>query len=437
MVTVAEECPFAAVVDDGLLSSICSYCFSWSLEMDQPLKRCIKCKVMHYCGAECQKNDLLDHKNECTRLAATGCMSVPPRPVRLISRMIIKLARESSLSEKSRAFNGRTVGDMIDNSQFIEKDPDQIAIIENISKAISLFLEKELIPQPAALISIYGMYITNSFAIYDRNHLRKIGAGLYVGLSIHEHSCTPDAYIVYDGRKALMRTANVDVTYNTELTVSYIHMMQTTPKRRQQLKKQYYFDCMCNGCCNRGRDMLARSVRSTCCTDGICMFDPSDTELICNKCGGKSKMSVEKAVALNTEMERKIDIMDEKLKKLSAEVEIVDILSEALRTYNRFAKVLSPMNMALALYAKYFLFYEPMNRGLFPFGKRYAHLTVPVHRRYLPNGCPELAMFLLDVHVARLDEQQHDVDFNLMNEVRIQRCCWIGHSPCLISVVSN
>ncbi|GMT33043.1 hypothetical protein PFISCL1PPCAC_24340 [Pristionchus fissidentatus] len=65
MTDVVEEEPYAAVVHDEFLSSVCSYCFDKSFE-EKALSRCAKCKIVHYCSADCQKKDWRIHKTECS-----------------------------------------------------------------------------------------------------------------------------------------------------------------------------------------------------------------------------------------------------------------------------------------------------------------------------------------------------------------------------------
>ena len=74
-------------------------------------------------------------------------------------------------------------------------------------------------------------------------------------LSVHDHSCIPDANVIFSGSKAILRAPQhiSGLKYSPSLLIRYVPLMQTTPERRKQLKEQYYFECTCDLCKDKDR----------------------------------------------------------------------------------------------------------------------------------------------------------------------------------------
>lgn len=94
----------------------------------------------------------------------------------------------------------------------------------------------------------------NSFSVLD-GEMNSIGSALYLGASIMDHSCQPNAVATFDGRKLNIRTL-VDlprINWDT-IFISYIDQMDDTETRRKSLKDTYYFLCACSKCVLHGQD---------------------------------------------------------------------------------------------------------------------------------------------------------------------------------------
>jgi SET and MYND domain-containing protein len=89
-------------------------------------------------------------------------------------------------------------------------------------------------------------------------------------LSALNHSCDPDAFILFDGPKALIRPLKsgldgrpfdqVSVApvhsrriVRFQITISYCDLLSTTKERQLKLQQQYYFLCNCSICGNKRR----------------------------------------------------------------------------------------------------------------------------------------------------------------------------------------
>lgn len=67
------------------------------------------------------------------------------------------------------------------------------------------FLGETLMPNTAELMGIYGRTCINSFNILDVN-MNSIGVGVYLGASVIDHSCKPNAVVIFEGTTIIVRT---------------------------------------------------------------------------------------------------------------------------------------------------------------------------------------------------------------------------------------
>uniref|UniRef100_A0A914VIK4 SET domain-containing protein n=1 Tax=Plectus sambesii TaxID=2011161 RepID=A0A914VIK4_9BILA len=149
-------------------------------------------------------------------------------------------------------------------------------------------------------MDIFGKCVINGISISD-DDLNAVGIGLYVGLSALNHSCDPNAFISFDGPKALIRPlkSGLEGRPLDQITVSYCDLLATTKERQQQLQQQYYFLCDCSVCANKQRDGAMRSLRCPDCS-GEALLDDSDESKHIAKCWqcGKVMLNIDDAVSL-------------------------------------------------------------------------------------------------------------------------------------------
>lgn len=74
-----------------------------------------------------------------------------------------------------------------------------------LSAVLYQFLGESLMPNFAELMGIYGRICTNCFNILDIN-MNTIAAGIYLGPSVIDHSCKPNAVAVFEGTTIVIRT---------------------------------------------------------------------------------------------------------------------------------------------------------------------------------------------------------------------------------------
>ena len=86
--------------------------------------------------------------------------------------------------------------------------------------------------------------------------------GIYLGASVVDHSCCPNANVVFDGRNIVIRALIDFESHNCNeceysgnyldmgknVHISYIDVMEHTAVRIRKLQEQYYFTCQCPRC---------------------------------------------------------------------------------------------------------------------------------------------------------------------------------------------
>ena len=66
-------------------------------------------------------------------------------------------------------------------------------------------------------------------------------------LALLNHSCSPNAAIVFDRNIACLRSIR-DIKRDEQITISYVDNTYKRATRRQELRDQYFFECHCTGC---------------------------------------------------------------------------------------------------------------------------------------------------------------------------------------------
>lgn len=107
----------------------------------------------------------------------------------------------------------------------------------------------------ATFVEIYGKLVVNGFEITDDITKETIGWGIYLLPSIIDHSCQPNAMVLYQGGKNLSVISLMDISISSEyldfskhIQISYIDCLEPTEERRKLLKEQYFFECFCVKC---------------------------------------------------------------------------------------------------------------------------------------------------------------------------------------------
>ncbi|XP_012525631.1 histone-lysine N-methyltransferase SMYD3 isoform X2 [Monomorium pharaonis] len=242
--TILTGKPFAFVLSSQYKATRCDNCLKRG-----KLLKCSGCQHVCYCNRNCQKESWSIHKTECVCLKKLPPTLTLPDTARLMARIIIKLKQGGAdemdyYTEK----NFRKYKDLMSHCSNIEADVKRMEHFAMICKVLYQFLDKTLMPDITELIGIYGRIYTNCFGILDL-HLNTIGIGLYLGASVIDHSCKPNAVTIFEGTTIIIRTLtdlpSVDLS---QIRISYIDLLKSSKDRREKLHSLYFFWCDCERC---------------------------------------------------------------------------------------------------------------------------------------------------------------------------------------------
>ncbi|KAG5524985.1 hypothetical protein RHGRI_031610 [Rhododendron griersonianum] len=295
---ILNEEPFVSVASRASVDSRCEWCFSTS-----NLKRCSACQVVLYCGSTCQKSDWKLHRLECGVLSKVDkdrLKSLTPS-IRLMVKLYLrrKLQNEKIIPTTAtdnynlvEALVSRILiyvslwGSLRDISEIDEK---QLVLYAQMANLVNLILELPGIGIKE-IAENFSKLACNAHTICD-SELRPLGTGLYPVISIINHSCLPNAVLVFKGRLAVVRAVQ-HIPKGTEVSISYIETAGSTMTRQKALKEQYFFSCSCPRCAKLGQcDDIQESAilegyrcKGAECS-GFLIRDSGDKGFICQHCG--------------------------------------------------------------------------------------------------------------------------------------------------------
>ncbi|CAN7993700.1 unnamed protein product [Ixodes hexagonus] len=238
--------PFVCITEKARRGQICDFCFSDS----ENLRRCSRCKILYFCGKKCQAAAWPDHKVECACLEKVS-PDVPANPVRFFARLLIKIKTTAAASQTEAVFGQeRSFADLMSHVEEIKRDAKRMAQFQMLWVTARAFLGDEYLPSVEVGLEIFGKASRelNTYTIGSYEEC-PIGTGLYIGPSILDHSCTPNAHAVFDGRTLLLRAA-VDIECDSVdgIRISYIDLKELRRTRIEELRERYYFSCDCPRC---------------------------------------------------------------------------------------------------------------------------------------------------------------------------------------------
>ncbi|POW17049.1 hypothetical protein PSTT_00882 [Puccinia striiformis] len=288
--TLLSLIPHVAVLDTSSLSNRCSCCFleQQDFQLDYPaptnrtMRRCGKCKVIAYCGSNCQQLDWASHKLECSALINYG----------KLAEDAIKANQKSKLrSTSSYNYNSNGIGIGLKDSfglggngdDYIDNDPHIISKVPSATvRALGRLIwkkrkEEKVNPDWWSGLNELQHHL-NEYNSTQKESLMQLSVTLsrYVGnqdlLGVFEsnrncfrtsswiinHSCTPNAVVVFpEGGEGAGSFAGKDwvkviaikpIEPGEEIVTSYIDSAGTRQERRNELIKRYKFICDCSAC---------------------------------------------------------------------------------------------------------------------------------------------------------------------------------------------
>uniref|UniRef100_A0A1B6JWE4 MYND-type domain-containing protein n=2 Tax=Homalodisca liturata TaxID=320908 RepID=A0A1B6JWE4_9HEMI len=238
-----KESPFVCTLKSSLRQERCDSCF-----LSGQVFKCSACKYVYYCNKSCQIAGWEVHKDECQKLKKIYPREVPDA-ARILARIIFKLKRGGA---QVRGFytktNFRVFKDLMSHYSDIKKDSKRMEHFTSLYNVLLEYIGEQDVPNSAELLGIYGRLVVNGFNILDPEMVG-IGTGIYLGVSIIDHSCDPTAVAVFQGTTIYIRSlVDMDDFDFSKVFITYIELLNSAHERQQDLMATYYFLCQCSRC---------------------------------------------------------------------------------------------------------------------------------------------------------------------------------------------
>ncbi|KAI1176668.1 SET domain-containing protein [Nemania sp. FL0916] len=238
--------PSIAIPDSPHLSTTCSGCLlpatsgAEDNKTARVVRACTGCRAVAYCSPSCQRMDWTKggHKGECKvfkRVRAEGHDSLPT-PVRALVQVLLR-------PEMSSAMAGRQ-GHV---DAFRRKSGKFWADMELQALAALHYLGREADAKKLAdAIEILCKLQVNSFSRIDED-VGQTGLFMNPDLALVNHSCMPNAFVQFVGRKAVLHAYQA-IEKDEEILISYIDCNLHLSHRQEALRARYHFTCACDRC---------------------------------------------------------------------------------------------------------------------------------------------------------------------------------------------
>ncbi|CAN6303777.1 unnamed protein product [Urochloa humidicola] len=377
-VIISQE-PYVSTPNKILVGSSCDHCYASS-----NLKKCSFCRVTWYCSSDCQKEEWKLHQLECRAMAALTedrkKMLTPT--IRLMVRLVLKRKLQNEKAIPSSGIDNYYLVDALE-SHIAEVDENQLVLYAQMANLVNLvFSSLELDLKEIA--HTFSKFACNAHTICDPE-LRPLGTGLYPVISIINHSCVPNAVLIFDGRTAYVRALQ-PIGKDEEVSISYIETAAVTKKRQNDLK-QYFFTCSCPRCVKVSEeDALLESYRckNQAC-DGFLLPEPGKKAYTCQKC------SISRDEEEVTKMTREILLLSDKASSFLSSGNT----SEAGSIYKIIEQQEQNLYYAFSitlLHTRETLLKIYMELQDWQTALTYCRLTIPVYERVYPPFHPMIGL---------------------------------------------
>ncbi|XP_058449931.1 histone-lysine N-methyltransferase SMYD3 [Malaya genurostris] len=243
---IHTEQPFACVLQSRYRNNRCDKCFK-----EGKVLKCSNCMYVRYCNRFCQKEAWQDHKDECVKLKTVAPRTIPDAAFMLF-RILRKLQKGGDFQKGFYTTKFyRRFGNLMTHENNIREDKKRMEHFQSLVVVLQSLIDESVMPSNVELLQIFGRMCINSFNILD-DEMNSIGTGIYLGASVMDHSCRPNAVATFDGPTLHVRLledyssgSEIDIS---KIFISYIDLMDTPDVRRERLRSRYYFECECDRC---------------------------------------------------------------------------------------------------------------------------------------------------------------------------------------------
>ncbi|KAL3280384.1 hypothetical protein HHI36_017871 [Cryptolaemus montrouzieri] len=190
---IHSEKPFVYCLSSKVRTENCDFCFKKGM-----LSKCTSCKYVYYCDKVCQKEAWPVHKAECKSLKKVAPRIIPDA-ARMLARLIRKLNKNGNqVRSYYTEINFRMYKDLMSHYSDLKSDPKRMEHFETLCVVLNEFMNEDVFPNSVDLMGMFGRMCINSFNICTEEQ-QTLGTGMYLGASVLDHSCEPNALAMFQG----------------------------------------------------------------------------------------------------------------------------------------------------------------------------------------------------------------------------------------------
>ncbi|KZT10501.1 SET domain-containing protein [Laetiporus sulphureus 93-53] len=252
--------PHVSVLSTSYLDAYCSFCCGPSPQSG--LKRCTRCRVVHYCNSQCQNNDWSVHKHECDAIqkwaqaAPSSDAAIPGDGVRCLGRILWSQQKEGLDSAWTKEYNMmQSHRSSLQPSAFESHTHLAHSVVRYLGVSSPLELQPYGLTSAGDLVDLISRFTTNTFTLTSPS-LTPIGISVCPTIAFANHSCDPNAVIVFPRtssnpqmQEPLMHLVSIKpIIPDEEVITSYIDVTLPKHVRQKELQETYNFTCKCRLC---------------------------------------------------------------------------------------------------------------------------------------------------------------------------------------------
>ena len=209
---------------------------------------CGDCASMCYCSIDCKDKDWKIHEHEC-KIFKDHYETLSDHTERFLLRLYLTLKHFPDERFKSHEIPRtdpplyRSYVDLKIQPEDVKKDETKFGPFENILKnfhRVGIEFDRE------ELFECFCKIMANTFAI-DDDDMFTIGTSIFIVESVFEHSCDPNADLVFNGIDLEVRAIK-NISSSEKITISWTDRQYSREDRQKLLKESFYLTCLCNKC---------------------------------------------------------------------------------------------------------------------------------------------------------------------------------------------
>ncbi|KAF7846274.1 hypothetical protein BT93_L4722 [Corymbia citriodora subsp. variegata] len=232
--------PLITVLDIPRLDDTCANCFERSSEqLGLYVKACVGCNKIKYCGKKCQSQSWKRvHKYECKIFKRDD---IPPLPHAVRAALQLAMHMENHVLS---AVEKENVAQMA-TFRTSKSDLYDVQIVLSAVRDIAARCGTPRLDDRQAEIYV-GQILRNSLAL-TADTLETLGIAIDPMVCSANHSCDPNATVVFNGASILLRALK-PIVKDAEVCISYVDTSRPYSIRQETLFESYAFKCQCEKC---------------------------------------------------------------------------------------------------------------------------------------------------------------------------------------------